>query len=230
MRKFFAVALGSVVALAGFAGSANASATIDLVWITTGGGCFNMSRRDCPQLGSELSNLAISSGGTVAVILTAGPLGSLGGGVSVDYRQAASGYDVSNFRSFTTDTIGTAAEGTKDYWLPLNVGTTADDFAGSVENINSAATGTAIGAGLGMPAGGSVYLGTVSFHKKAIVNGTFELPGFIGASDGIVNLLGGDANPTFHNAYLINVPEPGALSLLVMGVGGMLLAGRGRRS
>ena len=31
MRKFFAVALGSVVALAGFAGTANASATVDLI-------------------------------------------------------------------------------------------------------------------------------------------------------------------------------------------------------
>jgi hypothetical protein len=33
MRKFFAVATGSVVALVGFASAANASATIDLIWI-----------------------------------------------------------------------------------------------------------------------------------------------------------------------------------------------------
>jgi hypothetical protein len=28
----------------------------------------------------------------------------------------------------------------------------------------------------------------------------------------------------------MNVPEPGAISLLIMGLGGMMLAGRGRRS
>ena len=33
MRKFFAVAMGSMVALAGVRGAANASATVDLVWI-----------------------------------------------------------------------------------------------------------------------------------------------------------------------------------------------------
>ena len=39
-----------------------------------------------------------------------------------------------------------------------------------------------------------------------------------------------DSTSTFNGATLINVPEPGALSLLVMGLSGMLLAGRGRRS
>ncbi|MBW2715919.1 MAG: PEP-CTERM sorting domain-containing protein, partial [Deltaproteobacteria bacterium] len=91
-------------------------------------------------------------------------------------------------------------------------------------------------AGIGLPAGNTAYLGTVTFHKDALVNGTFNIDvgvdGPIGTDD-IASL-----NPqvvisdtvTFNGASLINVPEPGALSLLVMGLGGMLLAGRGRRS
>jgi hypothetical protein len=79
----------------------------------------------------------------------------------------------------------------------------------------------------------TAYLGTVTFHKDSLVNGTFEIAVDAGGlNDGVLDGLGTDisAATTFNNAWLINVPEPGALSLLVMGVGGMLLAGRGRRS
>ena len=65
MQKFVAVAIGSVVALVGFAGAANASATIDLIWTATG--------TDTSPI-----DVQVSSNITLEVILTAGPGGSLG--------------------------------------------------------------------------------------------------------------------------------------------------------
>jgi hypothetical protein len=229
MRKFFAVALGSVVALAGFAGTANASATVDLIWITTGGGCFNQSRRDCPQIGATISNVATSDLITLAVILTAGPAGSIGGGVTVDYSEMNPFYAIDGFRSFTTDSSATPGVG-RDYWLPFNLGDTGNNIP-LIQNINSAAA-PQTSTGLGLPPGGSAYLGTVRFHKVSLVNGTFELPPILTRTDQILDGIGNTISDTvtFNSAYTINVPEPGALSLLVLGVGGMLLAGRGRRS
>ena len=40
LTVFAAAAVGSLVALVGFAGAANASATIDLIWADTGGGAI----------------------------------------------------------------------------------------------------------------------------------------------------------------------------------------------
>jgi hypothetical protein len=225
MRKFFAVALGSVVALAGFAGTANASATVDLIWIdiTSPAGCMLPANRNCDRLGTTLSNVAVTDNVTLLVLLTAGPLGSWGGGVSVNYGDTIAGYSVTNFSSKLTKK--------PLQYLPLFVGTTTDQPP-YIDNVNAAAQ-PALSLGLGLPASGSAYLGTVVFHKDLVVNGTFEITVGTdgpGNTDGILNGLGGDATPTLNSAYLVNVPEPGALSLLVMGVGGMLLAGRGRRS
>jgi hypothetical protein len=231
MRKFFAVAMGSLVALAGFAGTANASATVDLIWIdnTTDTTCMRPARRDCPRLGITLPNaeypasLATSDNVTLLVLLTAGPLGSWGGGVSVDYAEAAASYTVTGFRPLLTTKPGA--------YLNIFAGSTTDQPP-FIDNINAAAS-PATSAGIGLPSGGSAYLGTVSFHKDLVINGTFEFGVGVngpGGTDGILAGTGEVADTTFNSAYLVNVPEPGALSLLVMGVGGMLLAGRGRRS
>ena len=229
MRKFFAVAMGSVVALAGFASTANASATVDLIWIdksdTT---CLRPIRRDCPRLGTTLGvdpEIATSDNVTLLVLLTAGPGGSIGGGVSVDYSSATATYTVNDFRSLTT--IKPA------YWLPLAVGTTTDQDP-FVDNINAAAS-PPTSSGLGLPAGQSAYLGTVSFHKDLVVNGTFEITvgnNGPGGTDGILDGGGADITGTtaFNSAYLVNVPEPNSLFALVTGTGGLLLARRCRKS
>jgi len=235
MRKFFAAALGSVVALAGFAGAANASATVDLIWIdvsvTNAMGnpiCLLAKNRDCPRLGvttwaAATTAIATSDNISLAVILTAGPAGSIGAGVSVDYSEIAGAFSVATFQSLTTTL--------PKVYLPLNIGSTNDD-APLITNINAAAS-PPTGSGIGLPNGVSAYLGTVSFHKDVTVNGTFEIAvGTFGGSDDVLDGGGGVITPTttFNSAFVVNVPEPGALSLLVMGVGGMLLAGRGRRS
>ena len=92
MRKFFAVAMGSVVALMGFAGAANASATVDLIWldvtnVDTAGNpiCLEPANRDCPELGVTLTYMSVTDTITLGLIITAGPGGVVGAGVSVDY-------------------------------------------------------------------------------------------------------------------------------------------------
>jgi hypothetical protein len=228
--------MGSAVALLGFAGAANASATVDLVWIdvsvtNTAGKtiCLLAKQRNCPvdprsiNAGASISSLAVTDNITLAVILTAGPNGAAGGGVSVDYSAADAALAVAGFQAMITTY--------PMFYLPLQLGTTTD--TGSfIDNINAAASDT-LATGIGLPAGGTAYLGTVSFHQDVLVNGTFEIKVGDNGPGGTDGLLDGNFQsivPTFNNAWLINVPEPGALSLLVMGVGGMLLAGRGRRS
>jgi hypothetical protein len=234
MRKFFAVAMGSAVALLGFAGAANASATVDLVWIdvsttATSGAviCLRAAKRNCPVLGSVIgltgTTVAVTDSITLGVILTPGPGDSIGAGVSVDYTEAVATVGVTAFQALTT-TLPLV-------YLPLALGTVTD--TGTRVELIGAGAAPPVGSGIGLPSGVTAYLGTVTFHKDVLVNGTFEIAVDTGgAADGVLDGLGGDisASTTFNNAWLINVPEPGALSLLVMGVGGMLLAGRGRRS
>jgi hypothetical protein len=225
--------MGSAVALLGFAGAANASATIDLVWIdvsttSTSGAviCLRAANRDCPVIGSQLITTAVASDNiTLAVIITAGPVGSAGGSVSVNYSDVVPQLSVTGFQSLTT---------TKPFfYLPLALGT-AFDSGTVIDGLNAgAAPDVGEGLGIGLPSGVTAYLGTVSFHQDTIVNGTFTLDvNADGALDGVLDIFGNDitSTTTFNDATLVNVPEPGALSLLVMGVGGMLLAGRGRRS
>jgi hypothetical protein len=174
-------------------------------------------------LGATISSVGTTDDITLAVILTAGPLGSIGGSVSVDYSDAQPKLGVTTFQSMTT-TVPSA-------WLPLFLGETTD-LGGAIDGINAGAA-PSVGAGIGLPPGQTAYLGTVSFHKDVLVNGTHDIIlGAFGTKDGVADGVGNDITDTttFNSAVLINVPEPGALSLLVMGVGGMLLAGRGRRS
>ena len=232
MRKFFAVAMGSMVALAGFAGAANASATVDLIWIdisttNTAGNpiCLQARNRDCPQFGTTLSSVAVTDSITLGVIITAGPDGIKGAGVSVNFTDAMPKLSVTGFQRLAT---------TKPLeYLPGTLGEVDDSTPGWIQNLNAACCPPL--AGIGLPAGETAYLGTVTFHKDALVNGTFDIAIGVDGPNGTDDILSladqviSDTT-TFNGASVINVPEPGALSLLVMGLGGMLLAGRGRRS
>jgi hypothetical protein len=227
MRKFFSVAMGSVVALAGFAGTANASATIDLIWIDVSAGtaCMKPANRNCPRLGTTLSNVATSDNITLLVLMTAGPGGSIGAGVSVDYAETAASYTVNGFKSFLTKQ--------PKQWLTFFASSTTNQPT-FIDNIGAVAAPT-IGLGLGLPAGQSAYLGTVTFHKDVLVGGTFEIKVGIFGPGNTDQVLDGAGNPiasttTFNSAFLVNVPEPDALSQLVVGAGGILLARRARRS
>jgi len=229
MRKFFAVAMGSLVALVGFASTANASSTVDLIWIdvsnvTSTGAviCLRPLKRDCPRLGTTVTDMTTTDNITLAVIITAGAAGSRGGGMSVDYSDALPKLSVIGYQSLTTTV--------PFFYLPLILGTTSD--TGTAIDLINAAAAPPLSQGIGLPSGATAYLGTVSFHQDQIINGTSEIfPGVFGPSDGLVDNNGVPETATvFNSAFVVNVPEPGALSLLVMGLGGMLLAGRGRRS
>jgi hypothetical protein len=208
MRKFFAAAVVSAVALVGFAGTASANATVDLIWATNGTSSIGPGVVD-------------SSAEVLRVILTADERGSTGAGVSVDYSQVA-GLTVVSFLSTPSFPA-----------LPASLGTTTDTGS-RVDNVNSAAS-IFLGFGTGLTAAGQSHqLGTITFHKSVDVgNGTFEITVDVGGpTDNVLDLEGNVISPTtdFNSAFLINVPEPGAIAMLVMGLGGVLLAGRGRRS
>jgi hypothetical protein len=194
-----AAAMGSVVALVGFAGAANASATVDLIWIDkTDTACTDDGRRDCPQLGTTLSSVAFSDNISLAVILTAGPNGSIGGGVSVNYGDPGARFSVAGFQSLTTTSPSA--------YLPLHYGTTTNQPP-FIDNINAAAA-PPLGRGIGLSAGQSAYLGTVSFHKEFVVPPGFEIAVGTdgpGGTDGVLDGAGNSANPTFNSAFVIEV-------------------------
>ncbi len=67
-----------------------------------------------------------------------------------------------------------------------------------------------LGKGIGLLAGQSAYLGTVTFHKDLVVNGFFEIAvGVDGprGADGVINLSGAEisSTTTFNSAYLLTV-------------------------
>jgi hypothetical protein len=203
MRRFFAAAVGSAVALAGFAGAANASATIDLIWANGT---------------NTIRDVGTSSTLTLSVILTAGPLGSAGAGVSADYSAVVGKLGVLGYLS------------TPSGPLPVALGSTTNTGS-RIENISSVCLCPFVGTGL--LEGQSHQLGTITFHKDTLVDGTFEIRSdALGPLDAVLDLSGAEiqSTTTFNSAILINVPEPGALSMLVLGLAGLMLAGRGRRS
>jgi hypothetical protein len=202
MRKFLAVAMGSMLAFVGFAGAANAGATVELIWASTGT--------------DTIEDVAIGSEITADIVLTAGPEGVSSVGLSVDYSAAGSAGSVEFARSACLGGI------------PGSI-----CFSDGIDT-GSQLVGMSAGAfGAGLTDGNTVSVGTVTFLKIANPDGTFSFPvGVLVTGDDIFDSDGLNINDVseFFPAQLINVPEPGAISMLAMGLGGMLLAGRGRRS
>jgi hypothetical protein len=203
MRKSFVGLLGGLVALAGFSGSAGASATIDLIWATSGT--------------STTSVLTSSTSIVLNVVLTAGVQGSRAAGVSVDYSTLVGDFSISGFAS------------TPGGPLPLSLGATTDTGT-RIENINSAAIPPGLGTGL-TAAGQSHILGTITFDSTGLGGGFTLQSDALGPTDAIVDITGLinlTPTSTFNTATINVVPEPSTLFLLSMGLGG--LYGVGRRS
>ncbi len=213
MRNLSAAAAACAMALAGFAGLAGASASVDLIWIDVSATnlmgnpiCLLPANRNCPpdprspDGGVTISSVFVTDNITLGVILTAGPNGSIGAGVSVNYGDAIPKLGVVDFRSLAT---------TQPFvYLPLQIGATTDRSP-YIDNINAAAA-PPLGNGIGLPPGASAYLGTVTFHKDIVVNGSFEIGvgldgpgGTDGVLDGSGNSIGGTT--TFNSAFLVNV-------------------------
>jgi hypothetical protein len=203
----------------GLAGTANASATIDLIWQSTGT--------------DTISGLAVSDSITLDIWLTVGgpgDLGSFGGSVSIDYTAALANFSVTGVDNnpdgfFTSEIAGLPDTGTLGFVYHLNGGSVP---CGTGSCLGDPALWGDVGGALNTTA----RIGTVTFNVDALTGGTVAITaGLLHAFDGIGDAVGGDAcsgGCTF-NSGIAAVPEPGTISLLGMGLGGLYVVGRRSR-
>jgi hypothetical protein len=189
---------GVLVSLMAFSGVARASATIDLLW---------------DGATDTLCGVSASSSMTLYVVLTAGPNGSVGGGISVDYSDSIGQADLVGFSSSPPDSIfGLILGNTFDSNSPFTGSSdpwwTSGDS--TVHNINGACL-SAAGLGSCLDAGQSYLLGTLTFHKTPGAGGFEIVPLIYRTADtniGTDDILDIDGNvisdtTTFNSAYVI---------------------------
>jgi hypothetical protein len=194
MRRFFAAAAGSAAALVGFAGAAQPSATIDLIWDDTGTNEIDDSGDQEIQLN---------------VILTAGPGGSDGAGVSVDFSsfgEHAAAALVQKFNgSVPVTPRNTPSRAPDPLLLPIELEYPLIRIP-RVELINSVCI-CDLDLGIGLEAGQSHRLGFVTFNISLIPVGRYEIRSDAnGASDGVLDGDGNGFPPeteiTFNSAFI----------------------------
>jgi len=180
MTVFATAALGSAVALLGFASLASASATIDLIWAETGT--------------NVITTAILPPAATINVMLTAGAGGSRAAAVSVDYSSLVNQFAVIGFAS------------TPGGPLPVLLGPTINTGT-RIENINSGAAPT---LGIGLAPGQSHQIGTVTFYSSARVGSSLTiLSDTNGPSDGVLDLAGNDitSTTTFNSAFVFRLGD-----------------------
>jgi len=143
--------------LVGFASTAHANATIDVLW----GGV------------DTTATIATSSSITLHIIYT-NDQQNVGASISIDYSDAKPKYSVVSFVNNPNSALGI---------LPLVLGSTTDDGQ-HVHGIQAAALPPYIGTGLSP--GQSYLLGTMMFHKdNGSPGGPFTVRVILGATDSV---------------------------------------------
>lgn len=195
--------LASLVATVAIAGSAHASATVDLFWANSG---------------SATTTVAVSSTITLNIVLTAGEAGARAAGITLDYGDAQSALSVVGIANNPTMPSPRAM-------LPLVFGNTIDTGT-SVRNLKAEVFPPFVRTGLA--SGQSWLLGTVTFVTTGEGGGQFTLVSMITGSDDILDLAGDSISggSTFQSAVIHIVPEPGTIALLGVGLVGFGIAGR----
>jgi hypothetical protein len=191
MRKFLAAAAGIVVVLAGFAGAAHSSATIDLIWEDTGTNEIDDSGPQEIQLN---------------VILTAGPAGSEGASVTVDFSEIGA----SRLVERESDTPRNTPTRGKYTVLPIEI-ESPRVIGTRVELINSVCF-CDLDIGTGLEAGQSHQLGYVTFDITRILIGEYEIMANVDLTGGVLDGDGNEILPTtditFNSAFLQNYFPP----------------------
>ncbi len=215
MRILLAGMVGSLVALVGLASTANASATIELLWEPSG------------TTNTSVDNISSS---VVLNIVYTNTEQSLGASVSVDYSNLVGEYSVVQF---------TNNPGLGGVPLQIILGP-AVDTGSQITNIQALCFLSSV-QGFSceflndeLAAGQSYLLGTITFHKDTSNPGLLSVSAFLGPGDSIagggltVCNQGDVAACTLGSATLGNVPEPSTLSLLALGLIGLTLKGTRR--
>jgi len=204
MRTLLVGMVGGLAALVGFAGAASADAVATLIWQSTGTNHIDPTTTQIIVLD---------------VVITADSLGTVGGGISVDYG---------NFGDPNKLTVAGLCDGSPGSACVNNPDGT---FLGGAP-LPASDSGTQVNSLNGLNPFGpvavnsSARIGQITFHKEA-TTGVAVLQTLYTATDTVDGV--GNTGPGDFGTATVNTPEPGALSLLALGFGGLVL-GRNRRS
>jgi len=231
MRRFACVLMVAMAGLLGFAGSASANATLDLIWT----GSTNTSA----VLGGSAIQAASGDTLTLAVYITAGTEGLSSYGISIEFDSALLNQ---------LNVVGTAEYGLKPtvtctpfpscFFDTPTMAPFTPGVSSVIESTTSAPgfvytfeAGT-LGNGL-LASFGAFQIGEIMFsvNPSVVTDGPDVLSGFFNVgADGAYDNASQPVTMNFNSAAVdAFAPEPGTATLLCLGLVGLAVAGRRSR-
>lgn len=226
MRKVFSVALmAAMVCLVGMSKDASANVTYSLIWQSATGGATGVGT-------ANLGNFTAGNTAVLGIVLTNDQ--TLGGhGVDLTFDTAL-GNELNLFaptagKEWAGSNYGTTTMATN--YSPINSGfgpPAPVESTGAVQGSVTLIESGQITGPLFLPVG-TYTVGTVKFVSNGSAQSDVNV-GYFGLSGGTLGnnfLLIPNGNISFNGAT-VNIPEPGTVSLLGLGLVGLVLAGRRR--